>query len=255
MFDSPLSTDLRNFQLRRRQHCVIYCVPVFTLRMEIDPNERYVIGIWCSRYRSLHALSKFVFVTSGETLESLPTCGGNAGLSSAHAAGTTATPLSAGSGGSTVAMHPSVNEFSIMNSLWFALGAFMQQGCDISPRSVSGRIVGSVWWFFTLILISSYTANLAAFLTVERMVTNINSPEDLAAQTEVKYGTIMHGSTREFFRVSILFTSLKHTQICYGFHSNLRIRISIYYTMNTHTPAHTHLRDHHCLSTVACGST
>lgn len=88
-----------------------------------------------------------------------------------------------------------------MNSLWFALGAFMQQGCDISPRSISGRIVGSVWWFFTLILISSYTANLAAFLTVERMVTNINSPEDLAAQTEVAYGTIKQGSTREFFRV------------------------------------------------------
>lgn len=78
----------------------------------------------------------------------------------------------------------------------------MQQGCDISPRSVSGRIVGSVWWFFTLILISSYTANLAAFLTVERMVTPINSPEDLATQTEVQYGTLYHGSTWEFFRVS-----------------------------------------------------
>ncbi|KAG7283094.1 hypothetical protein CRUP_033040, partial [Coryphaenoides rupestris] len=35
--------------------------------------------------------------------------------------------------------------------------------------SLSGRIVGGVWWFFTLIIISSYTANLAAFLTVERM--------------------------------------------------------------------------------------
>jgi len=32
-------------------------------------------------------------------------------------------------------------------------------------RSVAGRIVGSVWWFFTLILLSTYTANLAAFLT------------------------------------------------------------------------------------------
>uniref|UniRef100_A0A182Q2E6 Ionotropic glutamate receptor C-terminal domain-containing protein n=1 Tax=Anopheles farauti TaxID=69004 RepID=A0A182Q2E6_9DIPT len=95
-----------------------------------------------------------------------------------------------------------VNEFSILNSFWFALGAFMQQGCDISPRSISGRIVGSVWWFFTLILISSYTANLAAFLTVERMVTPINSPEDLAAQTEVQYGTLIHGSTWDFFRKS-----------------------------------------------------
>jgi glutamate receptor, ionotropic, invertebrate len=42
-----------------------------------------------------------------------------------------------------------------------------------------------VWWFFSLILISSYTANLAAFLTVDRMVAPINSADDLAAQTEI----------------------------------------------------------------------
>ncbi|GIY38295.1 glutamate receptor 4 [Caerostris extrusa] len=98
-------------------------------------------------------------------------------------------------------MGPSAsNDFSLHNSLWFSLGAFMQQGCDICPRSIAGRIVGSVWWFFTLIIISSYTANLAAFLTVERMVTPINSADDLAKQTEVEYGTLMHSSTQEFFR-------------------------------------------------------
>ncbi|GFQ93706.1 glutamate receptor 1 [Trichonephila clavata] len=94
------------------------------------------------------------------------------------------------------------NDFSLYNSLWFSLGAFMQQGCDICPRSIAGRIVGSVWWFFTLIIISSYTANLAAFLTVERMVTPINSADDLAKQTEVEYGTLMYSSTQEFFRRS-----------------------------------------------------
>ena len=31
---------------------------------------------------------------------------------------------------------PSIaNNFTIFNSLWFAMGAFMQQGCDIEPRS------------------------------------------------------------------------------------------------------------------------
>ncbi|KAM4707322.1 glutamate receptor 2 isoform 1-T1 [Discoglossus pictus] len=96
----------------------------------------------------------------------------------------------------------SSNEFGIFNSLWFSLGAFMQQGCDISPRSLSGRIVGGVWWFFTLIIISSYTANLAAFLTVERMVSPIESAEDLSKQTEIAYGTLDSGSTKEFFRRS-----------------------------------------------------
>uniref|UniRef100_A0A286Y0J0 Glutamate receptor n=1 Tax=Cavia porcellus TaxID=10141 RepID=A0A286Y0J0_CAVPO len=101
------------------------------------------------------------------------------------------------------------NEFGIFNSLWFSLGAFMQQGCDISPRSLSGRIVGGVWWFFTLIIISSYTANLAAFLTVERMVSPIESAEDLAKQTEIAYGTLDSGSTKEFFRNAVNLAVLK----------------------------------------------
>ena len=44
---------------------------------------------------------------------------------------------------------------------------------------------GGVWWFFSLILISSYTANLAAFLTVDRMVAPINSADDLARQVSI----------------------------------------------------------------------
>ena len=57
-------------------------------------------------------------------------------------------------------------------------------------RSVSGRIVGGIWWFFTLIVISSYTANLAAFLTVERMQSPTESAEDFVKQIEIKYGTV-----------------------------------------------------------------
>ncbi|XP_078322835.1 glutamate receptor-like [Crassostrea virginica] len=94
------------------------------------------------------------------------------------------------------------NDFTISNSLWYSLGAFMQQGCDISPKAISGRIVGSVWWFFTLIIISSYTANLAAFLTVDRMNTPISSVEDLAKQTKIQYGCLKEGATYEFFKAS-----------------------------------------------------
>ena len=68
-------------------------------------------------------------------------------------------------------------------------------------RSLAGRIIGSAWWFFTLIIISSYTANLAAFLTIERMLTPIDSADDLAKQSEIQYGTVDAGSTKEFFRV------------------------------------------------------
>lgn len=63
-------------------------------------------------------------------------------------------------------------------------------------------MVAGMWWFFTLIMISSYTANLAAFLTVERMDSPIESAEDLAKQTKIKYGALGGGSTASFFRDS-----------------------------------------------------
>lgn len=72
-------------------------------------------------------------------------------------------------------------------------------------RAVSTRMVAGMWWFFTLIMISSYTANLAAFLTVERMDSPIESAEDLAKQTKIKYGALYGGSTASFFRVNIYF--------------------------------------------------
>ena len=82
-------------------------------------------------------------------------------------------------------------------------------------------MVAGMWWFFTLIMISSYTANLAgelsgdrvttmfmiihliaAFLTSSKMASPINSAEDLAKQTKIKYGTYCCGSTNSFFSVS-----------------------------------------------------
>ncbi|CAH1132881.1 unnamed protein product [Ceutorhynchus assimilis] len=79
---------------------------------------------------------------------------------------------------------------------------FMNLGIGILFKATSTRIVGGIWWFFTLIIISSYTANLAAFLTVERMITPIESAHDLADQTEIAYGTLEGGSTMTFFRDS-----------------------------------------------------
>ncbi|XP_043234741.1 glutamate receptor ionotropic, kainate 2-like [Amphibalanus amphitrite] len=94
------------------------------------------------------------------------------------------------------------NQFSLANSLWFTIGSLMQQGSEIAPKALSTRMIAGLWWFFTLIMISSYTANLAAFLTVERMVSPIESAEDLSKQTEIKYGALVSGSTKNFFRDS-----------------------------------------------------
>lgn len=88
------------------------------------------------------------------------------------------------------------------DSIWFTAGALLQQGIEISPRSTSSRILACTWWFFTLIFVMFYTANLAAFLTVQRMDSPINNADDLAKQVAIKYGTMTDGSTAAFFQNS-----------------------------------------------------
>ncbi|KAL0124437.1 hypothetical protein PUN28_006343 [Cardiocondyla obscurior] len=94
------------------------------------------------------------------------------------------------------------NNFNLKNSMWLMIGSIMQQGSDILPKVPSIRMLTSMWWFFTLIMITSYTANLAAFLTIDKMDTPIKNVEDLAKQAKIKYGVLKAGSTSTFFRDS-----------------------------------------------------
>lgn len=50
-------------------------------------------------------------------------------------------------------------------------------------------------------MLNSYTANLAAFLTMSRMGSSIKGAEDLAAQNKIKYGAVYGASTMNFFKV------------------------------------------------------
>ena len=64
-----------------------------------------------------------------------------------------------------------IETMNLANSLWNSVSTFLQQGHDRIPTSLSGRIVLSAARFASVIIIATYTANLAAFLTVE----NLNS--------------------------------------------------------------------------------
>lgn len=72
-------------------------------------------------------------------------------------------------------------------------------------RAPSTRAVASIWWFFTLIMVSSYTANLAAFLTVDTPVPLISGVKDLEnchlGDCPVEFGAKKVGSTINFFKV------------------------------------------------------
>lgn len=64
------------------------------------------------------------------------------------------------------------------------------------------RILSAMWWFFALMMLSTYTANLAAFLTSNRIKPTINKLQDLIDQTNIKFGTVKGGSTSLFFSES-----------------------------------------------------
>ncbi|XP_059218526.1 glutamate receptor ionotropic, kainate 3 isoform X4 [Stomoxys calcitrans] len=93
------------------------------------------------------------------------------------------------------------NQFTFINCFWYAMGTLLQQGSELAPKGFSTRAAASFWYFFTLILVSSYTANLAAFLTIESLSTPIENVEDLAANKGgVNYGAKLGGSTSTFFK-------------------------------------------------------
>jgi len=88
---------------------------------------------------------------------------------------------------------------SLSNSVWSSWKAYVRQGAE-HPRSWSGRVTVSVFWFAVMIINATYTANLAAHLTVSRMQTPIESISDLARQTRIEYGTLKDSQLQTFFK-------------------------------------------------------
>uniref|UniRef100_A0A8C9VIL8 Glutamate receptor n=1 Tax=Scleropages formosus TaxID=113540 RepID=A0A8C9VIL8_SCLFO len=95
---------------------------------------------------------------------------------------------------------PSSVSNSLHSAIWIVYGAFVQQGGDSVVSSVALRIVMGSWWLFTLVVCSSYTANLAAYLTVSRMDSTIRTFQDLAKQIDLSYGTVRDSAVYDYFR-------------------------------------------------------
>ena len=87
------------------------------------------------------------------------------------------------------------------DSFWFFFTTAMQQGPDGAPF-LPARILIGLWYFFVLIIVATYTANLAAFLTVQRLPAQISSVEELGAQVQKPYGTVENSGVQSFFQNS-----------------------------------------------------
>ncbi|XP_033107654.1 glutamate receptor 1-like [Anneissia japonica] len=91
------------------------------------------------------------------------------------------------------------NSMNLYNAMWWSFAAGVQQGAENNPKSLAGRIVATFWWLGVTIIIATYTANLAAFLTVSKASEGINSIDDLSRQTDVSYGTVAASQPQSYF--------------------------------------------------------
>uniref|UniRef100_A0AC35U534 PBPe domain-containing protein n=1 Tax=Rhabditophanes sp. KR3021 TaxID=114890 RepID=A0AC35U534_9BILA len=91
-------------------------------------------------------------------------------------------------------------QFSMKECFWFCMTSLTPQGGGEVPLNISGRFISATWWVFGFIIIATYTANLAAFLTVSRLEQPISSLDDLANQYKIEYAPIKGGSSELYFR-------------------------------------------------------
>lgn len=72
-------------------------------------------------------------------------------------------------------------------------------GPEKRPRSFSSRILVTGFWFFCSIMMATYTANLAALLTLSRLSAPVANLEDLLAQSQIRYSTMKGTSMQTYF--------------------------------------------------------
>lgn len=93
---------------------------------------------------------------------------------------------------------------NLSSAIWFAWGVLFNSGIgEGTPRSFSGRVLGMVWAGFAMIVVASYTANLAAFLVLDRpeqALSGINDPRLRNPKEDFNYSTVRDSSVENYFR-------------------------------------------------------
>ena len=97
------------------------------------------------------------------------------------------------------------NPMTFYNSLWIAGAGLMGKPGGVTPSSPSGRCILLSWWFFMLLILSMYTANLTAFMTLDKIGITVSSAKELLAQNKRKYewGIIKGSFVESLFKNNI----------------------------------------------------
>nr|XP_053626985.1 glutamate [NMDA] receptor subunit 1-like [Cherax quadricarinatus] len=92
----------------------------------------------------------------------------------------------------------------LSEAFWFSWSVILNSGLtEGTPRCMSGRILGIVWAGFAMIMVASYTANLAAFLVLDTPTTTITGINDARLRNPVEnftFATVRGSAVDMFFR-------------------------------------------------------
>nr|XP_040571852.1 glutamate [NMDA] receptor subunit 1-like isoform X2 [Lepeophtheirus salmonis] len=101
------------------------------------------------------------------------------------------------------------------SAIWFAWGVLLNSGIgEGTPRSFSARVLGMVWAGFAMIIVASYTANLAAFLVLDKpqtSLTGINDPRLRNPMENFTYATVKGSSVDMYFRRQVELSNMYRT--------------------------------------------
>ncbi|KAK4336632.1 hypothetical protein RND71_043744 [Anisodus tanguticus] len=96
---------------------------------------------------------------------------------------------------------------NLSSAIWFAWGVLLNSGIgESSPRSFGGRLLGMIWAGFAIIIIASYTGNLAAFLVLNRPETALSGINDSRFRNPTDnytYSTVKNSAIRDVARRSV----------------------------------------------------
>ncbi|XP_063869966.1 glutamate [NMDA] receptor subunit 1-like isoform X2 [Scylla paramamosain] len=104
---------------------------------------------------------------------------------------------------------------NLSSAIWFAWGVLLNSGIgEGTPRSFSARVLGMVWAGFAMIIVASYTANLAAFLVLDRPQTSLTGINDARLRNPMEnftYATVKGSSVDMYFRRQVELSNMYRT--------------------------------------------
>ncbi|CAL8100359.1 unnamed protein product [Calicophoron daubneyi] len=113
---------------------------------------------------------------------------------------------------------------TLSSAVYFAWGILLNSGIgEGTPRAFSTRVFGMVWAGFAMIITASYTANLAAFLVLDRPESYLSGIDDMRQlrnpQKDFTFATVRGSPVEMHFKRQIEYSTMYRTMAAHNYPS------------------------------------